>query len=170
GEYEQLRDEIYLPTRAPDYGPAEIGPAGAVIVGARGFLVAYNLFLQSDDVAVARRIARAIRQSNGGLSGVKAMGLLVNGRAQVSMNLVDFRQTPLHVVVDTVSRLAQAEGVSVAHAELIGLLPQEVVFQAAAQALKLPELTARAVVESALQLALDAQDRAVAQTIEDTGA
>jgi glutamate formiminotransferase len=75
-----------------------VGPAGAVIVGARQFLIAYNLFLQTNDIRVARQIARAIRESSGGLPGVRALGLLVEGQAQVSINLADFRQTPLHRV------------------------------------------------------------------------
>ncbi len=151
GQFEALLQEISLPERTPDFGPALVGPAGATVVGARPFLIAYNFYLTSDDVEIARRIAKTIRESSGGLPAVKAMGLLVDGQAQVSMNLVDFTRTPLHVVMDEVSRLAAESGVSVARSELIGLIPQEAVFQAAAHYLKLPDFQAGRVVEEAIR-------------------
>jgi glutamate formiminotransferase len=150
GEFEQLVQEIHLPSRRPDYGPACVGSAGAVIVGARNFLIAYNVYLCTADVAVAKRISKAIRASNGGLPAVKALGLLVNGQAQVSMNLVDYRQTPLHVVFDEITRLAQGEGVAVDRSELIGLIPQAAVVQSAAHYLKLSTLTSSQMVEQAI--------------------
>lgn len=150
GGFERLQAEIHTPARAPDFGPAQVGPAGAVIVGARPVLIAYNLFLDTGDVAVARRIAARIRERAGGLPGVRALGLLVNGQAQVSINLVDYTQTPLHVVVETVTRLAQAEGVASARGELIGLLPQDALLQAAAHALRLSTLTLEQTIEGAL--------------------
>lgn len=150
GEFEQLVQEIHLPHRVPDYGPAQVGAAGAVIVGARQFLIAYNVFLHTDDVTTAKRISKAIRASNGGFPAVKAMGLLVNGQAQVSMNLVDYTQTPLHTVFDAIVRLAAAERVTVDRSELIGLIPQTAVVQAAAHYLKLPELTTLRMVEPAI--------------------
>lgn len=153
GEFEQLVQEIHLPHRVPDYGPAQVGSAGAVIVGARQFLIAYNVFLHSDDVTIAKRISKAIRASSGGFPAVKALGLLVNGQAQVSMNLVDYTQTPLHTVFDAIVRLAAAEGVTVDRSELIGLVPQSAVVQAAAHYLKLPELTPLRMVEPAIQVA-----------------
>jgi glutamate formiminotransferase len=153
GEFEQLVQEIHLPQRTPDYGPAQVGPAGAVIVGARQFLIAYNVFLNSADVTIAKRISKAIRASSGGYPAVKAMGLLVNGQAQVSMNLVDYTQTPPHIVFDAIVRLAAAEGVTVDRSELIGLIPQAAVVQAAAHYLKLPELTTLRLVEPAIQVA-----------------
>ena len=94
GEYEALIREIHRPQRLPDFGPARVGPAGAVIVGARPILIAFNVFLRTADVAVAKAIALKIRESNGGLPAVRALGLLVDGQAQVSMNLVDYRTTP----------------------------------------------------------------------------
>jgi glutamate formiminotransferase len=154
GEFEQLVQEIHLPARTPDYGPAVVGPAGAVIVGARQFLIAYNLFLQTDDIRIAKQIARAIRQSSGGLPGVKALGLLVNGQAQVSINLVDFRQTPLHIVVEEVNRLAAAYGTSVDRGELIGLVPQAAVLPIAADSVQLQDLSTERVFEAALEAAL----------------
>jgi glutamate formiminotransferase / 5-formyltetrahydrofolate cyclo-ligase len=153
GEFEQLVQEIHLPARTPDYGPAQVGPAGAVIVGARQFLIAYNVYLNTADVTIAKRISKAIRASNGGLLAVKAIGLLVNGQAQVSMNLVDYTQTPPHIVFDRITHLAQDEGVSVDRSELVGLIPQAAVVQAAAHYLKLPELTTLRMIEPALQAA-----------------
>lgn len=153
GEFEQLLQEIHLPQRTPDYGPAQVGSPGAVIVGARQFLIAYNVFLNTDDITIAKRISKAIRASNGGFPAVKAMGLLVNGQAQVSMNLVDYTQTPLHTVFDAIVQLAQHEGVTVDRSELIGLIPQAAVVQAAAHYLKLPELTTLRMVEPAINAA-----------------
>ncbi len=147
GEYEGLLASIQTPERMPDFGPAKLGPAGAVIVGARSLLIAYNFFLQSDEVAIAQAIARKIRASSGGLPGVKALGLLVDGQAQVSMNLVDFTRTPLHVVTETVRRLALEHGTEVDRAELIGLVPQQAVVEAAAYYLGLPELSPARVLE-----------------------
>lgn len=154
GEYERLVEEIELPQRRPDFGPARLGPAGAVILGARPFLIAFNVFLRSDDVAIAKAIARSIRESSGGLPAVKALGLLVDGQAQVSMNLVDFRVTPPHRVVEVIRAEAARHGVAVDRSELIGLLPQEALLAAAAHALGLPSLGTEQVVELALQRAL----------------
>jgi len=105
GQYEGLRDEIKSnPARAPDFGPAELGAAGAVAIGARPFLIAYNVYLTTDDVEVAKAIARAVRHSSGGLRFVKGMGLLVEGRAQVSMNLTDYTRTPVARVQEMIRR------------------------------------------------------------------
>lgn len=151
GEFEHLLHEIHLPARQPDFGPARVGPAGAVIVGARQFLIAYNWFLTTADVQIAKKIAKAIRASSGGFPAVKAIGLLVNGQAQVSMNLVDFTQTPLPVVMDAVTRLAVEHGTTVERSELIGLLPQAALVQVAAHYLKLPDFSAIQIFEAALQ-------------------
>jgi glutamate formiminotransferase len=153
GEFEKLVEEIDLPHRAPDFGPAQVGAAGAVIVGARRFLIAYNFYLTTEDVTIAKSIAQSIRESSGGFPAVKAMGLLVGGQAQASMNLTDFTRTPLHVVMDAVSRLAALAGVEVDRSELIGLLPFEAVIQSAAHYLKLPELQRLRVVEFAIEAA-----------------
>jgi glutamate formiminotransferase len=151
GQFEALVNEIALPERLPDFGPAQVGPAGATVVGARPFLIAYNFYLTTADVEIAKAIAKRIRGSSGGFVAVKAMGLLVEGQAQVSMNLVDFTQTPLHVVMDRVSALAAEAGVAVDRSELIGLIPQEAVVQAAAHFLKLPDLTTDRLVEMAIR-------------------
>jgi glutamate formiminotransferase len=143
GGYERLRETIHLPERAPDYGPLIVGPAGAVIIGARPPLIAYNVFLNTADVSIAQQIARSIRESGGGLPAVRALGLLVGGQAQVSMNLTDYRVTPLHQVMEAVSALAAQHGVAVDRSELIGLLPQQAALDALAACLKLPALESK---------------------------
>src|ERR1700753_1654849 len=127
GQFEGLRELVVRDAaRRPDLGGPELHPtAGASAVGARKFLIAYNLFLERPDVTTARSIAKALRASNGGLSGVKAMGVLVRGRAQVSLNITDFRVTPVLQAFVAVSRLADRYGTKVVEAELIGLLPEE---------------------------------------------
>ncbi len=131
GQYEGLKVEIGQRGREPDFGPARVHPsAGAVAVGARPFLIAYNINLDSDDVELARRIARRVRESGGGLARLQANGFEVREpergfplRAQVSMNLLDFAVTPLWLVWESVAALAAQDGVELAESELIGLAP-----------------------------------------------
>jgi glutamate formiminotransferase / 5-formyltetrahydrofolate cyclo-ligase len=128
GGYEAVRDEIADPgaDRRPDFGPARThARAGAVAVGARPFLIAWNINLASNDVEVARRIARQVRESGGGLPAVQGNGFMIEelDSAQVSMNLLDFQTTPMWRVFDEVARLAAAEGVEIRESELIGLAP-----------------------------------------------
>jgi glutamate formiminotransferase / 5-formyltetrahydrofolate cyclo-ligase len=126
GQYEALRHEIAQPGREPDFGPARIHPtAGAVAVGARPFLIAWNINLDSADRELAVRIARRVRESGGGLPKVQANGFMIEelGRAQVSMNLLDFSVTPMWLVWETVADLAAEEGMELAESELIGLAP-----------------------------------------------
>ncbi len=131
-QYEQLREVIGIdPERMPDYGPAELGPAGATVIGARPALVAFNVYLNTADVEIATKIARAVRNSSGGLRYVKAAGFLVEGRAQVSMNLTDFHKTPVHRVVELIRREAARYGVAVVSSELVGLAPQAFFIDAA---------------------------------------
>jgi len=152
GEYEGLKEEILTnPDRAPDFGPARLGPAGATVIGARTFLIAYNVFLTTDNVEIARRIAQAVRHSSGGLRYVKALGLLVDGKAQVSMNLTDFRRTPVHRVVEMIRREAARYGVSIERSELIGLIPQQALLDAAQWYLQLDGFTPDQVLENRLQ-------------------
>jgi len=152
GEYEGLKEEILTnPDRAPDFGPRRLGPAGATAIGARRFLIAYNVYLTTDDVEIARRIARAVRHSSGGLRYVKALGLLVNGKAQVSMNLTDFRRTPIHRVVEMIRREAARYGVTIERSELIGLIPQQALLDAAQWYLQLDGFTPDQVLENRLQ-------------------
>jgi len=127
GQFEGLRELVLRDAaRRPDLGGPELHPtAGASAVGARKFLIAYNLYLERPDVTAARAIAKALRASSGGLDGVKAMGVLVHGRAQVSLNITDFRLTPVRHAFASVDRLARTHGTKVVDAELIGLLPEE---------------------------------------------
>jgi glutamate formiminotransferase / 5-formyltetrahydrofolate cyclo-ligase len=126
GQFEGLRDAALRDaTRRPDIGGPELhNTAGASAVGARSFLIAYSIHLQQPDIAAARAIARDVRAANGGLHGVKAIAVLANGRAQVSMNVTDFRITPMRHVHATVQHLAQRHGVLIEEAELIGLIPE----------------------------------------------
>jgi glutamate formiminotransferase len=126
GQFEGLRDAALRDaTRRPDIGGPELhNTAGASAVGARSFLIAYSIHLQQPDIAAARAIARDVRAANGGLHGVKAIAVLANGRAQVSMNVTDFRVTPMRHVHATVQHLAQRHGVLIEEAELIGLIPE----------------------------------------------
>jgi glutamate formiminotransferase len=126
GQYESLKDEIVERGREPDVGPARLHPsAGAVAVGARPFLIAYNINLASTDLELAKRIARRVRESGGGLPKVQANGFWIEElrRAQVSMNLLDFSTTPLWLVWETVLEIAAEDGVEPAESELIGLAP-----------------------------------------------
>jgi glutamate formiminotransferase len=133
GQFEGIRDEIATnPARMPDFGEPRVHPtAGATVVGARKFLIAYNVFLNTPDVGIARKIAKAVRFSSGGLRFVKAAGFLVRGMAQVSMNLTDFEQTPIHRVFDFVKREAARYGVLPVSSEIVGLIPKLALEQAA---------------------------------------
>jgi glutamate formiminotransferase len=126
GQYEGLKREISTRGRTPDFGPATMHPrAGAVAVGARPFLIAYNINLESPDVELARRIARRVRESGGGLPKVQANGFMIEelGCSQVSMNLLDFAVTPLWRVWQEVRAIAREDGVELRESELIGLAP-----------------------------------------------
>ncbi|HUY81529.1 MAG TPA: glutamate formimidoyltransferase [Acidobacteriaceae bacterium] len=127
GQFEGLREIVRRDvTRRPDIGGPELHPtAGATVVGARSFLIAWNLYLTTGDVATARSIAREIRASSGGLTGVKAMGVMAHGEAQISMNITDYRKTPISQVYAVVEEKAARFGVKVSRGELIGLIPEE---------------------------------------------
>ncbi|HEY65400.1 MAG TPA: glutamate formimidoyltransferase [Caldilineae bacterium] len=151
GEYERLKEEIVTnPDRAPDFGPCRVGSAGACIIGARQPLIAFNIYLNTDDVSIAKAIARAVRHSSGGLRYVKALGVKVGGLAQVTMNLTDFRHTPLHRVVEMVRREAMRYGVTIRRSELVGLIPQQAILDAAAWYLQLDDLTPDRILENRL--------------------
>ena len=141
GEFEGLRDRIGRdPAADPDFGPRRIHPtAGATAIGARPFLVAFNIYLDSSDVAIAKEIAKQIRASSGGLPAVQASGFEVAGQAQVSMNLLDIDTTSPAAVFAAVAREARARGVDVLKSEVVGLVPERAIFGAAAAALKLPD-------------------------------
>ena len=161
GEYEGLKESILSdPDRIPDYGPTRLGPAGAVVIGARVPLIAYNVYLTTDDVAVADSIARAIRHSSGGLRYVKALGMLVEGRAQVSMNLTDYTRTPLARVVELIRSEAHRHGVTIHHSELVGLIPQPGLIEAARWYLQLDQFEPDQVLETRLFAAMRADQAA----------
>lgn len=151
GEYEGIRREIATdPQRAPDFGPRKMGRAGATAIGARPPLIAFNVYLTTNDVRIAQAIAKAVRYSSGGLRYVKALGLLVEGRAQVSMNLTDYRKTPIARVVEMIRAEAARYGVSIAGSEIVGLVPQEALLDAAVHYLQLHHFSAGQVLENRL--------------------
>jgi glutamate formiminotransferase len=161
GQYEALREEIGTnPDRAPDFGPARLHPrGGAVAVGARKPLIAFNVNLRTDDLALAIRIANTIRESSGGMPAVQAMGVLLENpgqppMAQVSMNLVDWQRTGITAVVREIRRLAREAGTDIDHCELVGLAPTGALLEVAADALGLADFTP----DQALELRI-ARDR-----------
>lgn len=169
GQYEALKEEIATnPAREPDFGPRRVGPAGATVIGARQPLIAFNVYLTTDDVSIADKIAKAVRNSSGGLRFVKGLGLLVEGRAQVSMNLTNFHKTPLARVVEMIRREAQRYGVGIHHSELVGLIPQEALVDAALWYLQLDQFEPEqileqrlAVVQAGSQAAVDESERSI---------
>ena len=158
GQYEALVREIGNPERAPDIGEPRLHPsAGATVIGARPFLVAFNINLRSRDIGAAREIARKIRASNGGLSHVKAVGIDLRnqGMVQVSINVTDYRVAPLHVVLDQVQKEAALKGIEVAETEIYGLVPAEALIAAAAHSLQLARFQSSQVLDLRL---LDLQE------------
>jgi len=152
GQFEGIRDEIATnPARKPDFGEPRVhATAGATVVGARKFLIAYNVFLNTPDVEVARKIAKALRFSSGGLRFVKAAGFLVRGMAQVSMNLTDFEQTPIHRVFELVKREAARYGVLPVSSEIVGLIPKLALEQAAEWFLQVENFDSSLILENRL--------------------
>jgi len=152
GQFEGIRDDIATnPARKPDFGEARLhATAGACVVGARKFLIAYNIFLNTADVDVAKKIAKAVRFSTGGLRFVKAAGFLVRGQAQVSMNLTDFEQTPIHRVFEMVSAEAARYGVIPASSEIVGLIPKKALEQAAEWFLQIEHFNSSLILENRL--------------------
>ncbi len=151
GGYEGLAARMEDPLWQPDYGPVELDPrCGAVAVGARPFLVAFNAYLDTDDVEVAKAVARKVRERDGGLPGVKALGLPVGGKAQVSMNLTNLQKTSIPKALEAVRAAAADYGASVESTELVGLAPLEALLEVARHYLKLREIKKEHVVEAAL--------------------
>src|SRR4249919_3142870 len=152
GQFEGIRAEIATnPARRPDFGEARVHPtAGATVVGARKFLIAYNVFLNTTDVDIAKKIAKAVRFSNGGMRFVKGAGFLVRGMAQVSMNLTDFEQTPVHRVFEMVKREAARYGVIPVSSEIVGLIPQKALEQAAEWFLQVENFDSSLILENRL--------------------
>jgi glutamate formiminotransferase/formiminotetrahydrofolate cyclodeaminase len=156
GQFEGIRDDIATnPARKPDFGEASLHPtAGACVVGARKFLIAYNIFLNTPDVAIAKQVAKAVRFSSGGLRFVKAAGFLVRGQAQVSMNLTDFEQTPMHRVFEMVRSEAARHGFSIVSSEIIGLVPKKALEQVAEWFLQVENFDSSLILETRLSSAM----------------
>ena len=152
GQFEGIRAEIATnPARKPDFGECRVHPtAGATVVGARKFLIAYNVFLNTPEVEIAKKIAKAVRFSSGGLRFVKGAGFLVRGQAQVSMNLTDFEQTPVHRVFETVKREAARYGVMPVSSEIVGLIPKKALEQAAEWFLQVENFDSSLILENRL--------------------
>ncbi len=157
GEFEGRRDDIgTTPQRTPDFGPKTIHPtAGATAIGARPFLVAYNVYLgPASNLQIAKEVAKSVRGSVGGLKYVKGLGFEVDGQAQVSMNLVDTEKTPLHQAYDMVRMEAEARGVTPTWSELVGLVPERALFDAAARHIRLRNFTPDMVLERKVRTAI----------------
>src|SRR6266852_3033522 len=152
GQFEGIRDEIAInPARKPDFGEARLHPtAGACVVGARKFLIAYNIFLNTPDVDIAKKVAKAVRFSTGGLRFVKAAGFLVRGQGQVSMNLTDFEQTPMHRVFEMVRSEAERYGVAPTSSEIVGLVPKKALEQVAEWFLQVENFDSSLILENRL--------------------
>jgi glutamate formiminotransferase len=152
GQFEGIRAEIATNVaRKPDFGEAKLHTtAGATVVGARKALIAYNVFLNTGDVEIAKKIAKAVRYSSGGMRFVKGAGFLVRGQAQVSMNLTDFEQTPVHRVFEMVKREAARYGVTPVSSEIVGLIPKKALEQAAEWFLQVENFDSSLILENRL--------------------
>jgi glutamate formiminotransferase / formiminotetrahydrofolate cyclodeaminase len=152
GQFEGIRADIATnPARRPDFGEPRVHPtAGATVVGTRKFLIAYNVFLNTPDVDIAKKIAKAVRFSTGGMRFVKGAGFLVRGLAQVSMNLTDFEQTPVHRVFEMVKREAARYGVVPVSSEIVGLIPKKALEQAAEWFLQVENFDSSLILENRL--------------------
>lgn len=157
GEFEGFFEKIKDPNWAPDFGEPVVHPtAGVTAVGAREFLIAFNVNLGTNDLRIAKEIAKAVRFSSGGLRYVKALGMELKERGivQVSMNLTDFRKTPLPRVLELVRREAQRFGVPVVGTEIVGLIPEEALVQVAEYYLQLESFSLGQVLERRIEEAM----------------
>jgi glutamate formiminotransferase len=152
GQFEGVREDVKTnAARRPDFGEAALHPtAGATVVGARKFLIAYNVFLNTADVGIAKKIAKAVRASSGGFRFVKGAGFSVRGLAQVSMNLTDFEQTPVHRVFEFVKREAERHGVAPLSSEIVGLIPKKALEDAAEWFLQVENFDSSLILENRL--------------------
>ena len=161
GQFEGLREQIASrEERHPDFGERRVHPtAGATVVGARKFLIAYNIVLNTPDVAIAKKVARAVRASSGGLPHVKAMGVELKTRnlAQVSMNLTDFEQTPIHRVFQAVESEAARYGAAVLDSEIVGLIPSKALEMTSASYLKITNFGPQLILENRLAAVLEGE-------------
>lgn len=159
GQYEGLKAEAGInPDRAPDEGPNSIPTAGATAVGARDPLIAFNVYLTTNDVEIAKKISKAVRHSSGGLRFVKGMGILVDEMAQVSMNLTNYRKTPVARVVEFIRREAQRYGVAIHHSELVGMIPQDALVDAALWYMQLDQFEKDQILEKRLYISQEKTD------------
>lgn len=147
GQYEGLKEEIELLERMPDYGPSKLGKAGATAIGARPPLVAFNVNLNTTDMEIGKRIAKAIRGSSGGFANIKALAVVEKGQVQISMNMVDTERTPLYRAVEFIRTEAEYYGVSIAGSEIVGLVPLKAMLDSAARSLYLHEFDVHQVLE-----------------------
>jgi len=156
GQYEGLKAAVEVdPSRKPDLGPAALGKAGATVIGARSPLIAFNIYLTTGDVSIAKKVAKTVRHSTGGLRYVKAAGFLVEGVAQVSMNLTDYTKTSIATVVEMVRREAQRYGIGIHHSVLVGLIPQEALVDAAVWYTQLDQFEKSQLLETRLAAATE---------------
>jgi len=151
GEFEGFFEKIKDPNWKPDFGPSEVHPtAGVTAVGAREFLIAYNIYLNTKDVNIAEKIAKSIRESSGGLRFIQAKGMYIEekGMAQVSMNVLNYKKAPLYRVFEIVKMEAERYGVSVAESELVGLMPIRAALESLAFYLRFSKLTSDSIIET----------------------
>ncbi len=149
GQYEGLREEIKTnPDRKPDFGPAKLHPsAGAIVIGARKYLIAYNVNLDTKDISIAKKIATSIRESGGGLPAVKALGFEVNGLAQVSINLVDYEKTNIDAVYLEIEKQAKKLGVKIKNSEIYGMIPMDALVKVVKDLLKADDFSTDQIIE-----------------------
>jgi glutamate formiminotransferase/formiminotetrahydrofolate cyclodeaminase len=171
GEYEGLKQAIESdPDRAPDFGPSKLNKPGATVIGARVPLIAFNVYLTTQDTEIANKIGKAIRHSSGGLRYVKALGMLVDGKAQVSMNLTNFERTPIARVVESIRREAERYGVGIHHSELVGLIPQAALVDAAQWYMQLDQFVPDQILETRLYAAMQAEQGRLDPFLEELAA
>ncbi len=152
GGFHTLKEEIAsVPDRAPDYGPKILPPYGGVSIGARDFLIAFNVYLDTADVKIAKDIAKSIRESSGGFPGLQAIGLLVNNYAQVSMNLLDYRKTSMQTIISKIRKDAESKNVNPLYTELIGMLPRDAISGTTPDELLLKDFTESRIIESRMK-------------------
>ncbi|MDP7976513.1 MAG: glutamate formimidoyltransferase [TACK group archaeon] len=151
-QYEQLKEHIKEERWKPDFGPSEVGTAGATIIGAREFLIAFNVNLNTTDVSIAKKIAKSIREKTGSFKNVRALGFELKERnmVQVSMNLLNYKETPIYRVFEAIKMEAESYGVSVAEAEIVGLVPLDALTDALRVYMKLRSLKSDQVFENKL--------------------
>ena len=144
-QYDELKELIKHPEHKPDYGPAELGPAGAVLLGLRDFILAYNIYLTTSDIKIGRRIASRVRENGGGLPGVKALAFYIpsQDRVQVSMNITRLDAVSMWTVYSMVDKLAHSMDTGISHSEIVGMIPEDYVIKSFSEVFKLKDFTYR---------------------------